>query len=164
MIECNMPQDILKYEAKFVGNFTMRQTIWGGIGIAMALVGFFGFFKGSQDISTKIALSAVTAIPFFAMGFVKIYGQPLEKALYVIILDNLIKPAKRPYMREYPTLKKWEKHRSFQPEEQLISPYNSLLPEEEQLVRKVLTEKELKQLNKQKQFRVKRSPEYPPIY
>lgn len=164
MIECNMPQDILKYEAKFVGNFTMRQTIWGGIGIAGALVGFFVFFKETSDVSTRIIASAAIALPFFAMGFLKIFGQPLEKSLAVIIMDNLIKPAKRPYKREYPTLAKWEKHRCFQPEEQFISPYNSLLPEEEQLEKKHLTEKELKQLNKQKKFRVKRSPEYPPIY
>lgn len=164
MIECNMPQDILKYEAKFVGNFTMRQTIWGGVGIAGALLGFFVLFKDTNDVATRIIVSAALALPFFAIGFLKIFGQPLEKSLTVILLDNFIKPAKRPYKREYPALTKWEKHRSFLPEEQVISPYNYLLPENEQLEKKVLTEKEMKQLNKAKQYRVKRSPQYPPIY
>ena len=164
MIECNMPQDILKYEAKFVGNFTMRQTIWGGAGLAGALIGFFGFFSGIADVTTRIVSSATIAIPFFLIGFLKVYGQPVEKSVSAILMDNFIKPAKRPYKREYPMLTKWEKHRSFQPEEQFISPYNDLLPEEDRLVKKTLTEKELKKLNKQKNFRVKGSPEYPPVY
>lgn len=164
MIECNMPQDILKYEAKWIGPFSMRQALWGGAGIIMAVLSYTVFFKNTADVSTRIVISALPALPFLAFGFIKIYGQPLEKSLAVIIMDNFIKPAKRPTMHEYPALKKWEKHRCFQPEEQIISPYNELLPEEERKTKIVLTEKELKKLNKEKSFRVTRSKNYPPIY
>lgn len=164
MIECNMPQDILKYEPKVISGLTARQLVFGGIGVAVILASFFALFKGVSDTSLRIVYSALLAIPFFAFGFLKIYGLPLEKSLTVIFVDNFIKPAKRPTKTEYPELAKWEKSRCFQPDEQIISPYNELLPEEERLTKIVLTEKEMKKLKKEKRFTVKRSNEYPPIY
>ena len=111
MIECNMPQDILKYEAKFVGNFTMRQTIWGGAGIAAALAGWFFVFRNVNDTSLRIIYSALIALPFFLIGFVKIYGQPFEKFVGVFFWYNVLSPSKRPSITQFPEYEKWAKQR-----------------------------------------------------
>ena len=46
----------------------------------------------------------------------------------------------------------------------MVSAYEFLLPEEEQRKKVVLTEKEAKQKQKEKRFRVKESPDFPQIF
>ena len=102
MISCPMPQDIFKYKAKFIGNFTTRQLIWGGLGVA-ASIGSYLYILPEIDIyfnlnfsqELRLYISGFLGVPFLAMGFLKIYEQPLERILPQLITDNFITPAKR---------------------------------------------------------------------
>lgn len=101
MIEANMPQDILKYKTKFIGNFSMRETVCGGIGIAVALWGYFGIFS-SFSSTVRMGGSACICLPFLLAGFWKPMGMTFEKALTTIVVDNFIAPAKRKYEVKHP--------------------------------------------------------------
>lgn len=96
-----MSKNILSREAKILGNFSTRQIIFGGIGLAVALTIGFSDAVSGYDQDVKIYLSLGFALPFFLIGFVKLYGQPLEKILPVIVRDNILLPAKRYYKTEF---------------------------------------------------------------
>lgn len=97
MIEVEIPNDICKYETKFIGPFTTRQTIC----VAAALVTVFpAYLFLSQYFIQKVALilCMVASTPFILCGFVKPYDMPFEKYA-VIIFNTLFRyPAKRKYM------------------------------------------------------------------
>jgi hypothetical protein len=103
-----MSKDILSRENRAIGDFTTRQVVFGGIGLALAL--FVGF-KGAVNFSTqnRIYLAMAAALPFFALGFLKIYGEPIEKILPIIIRDNFLNPVKRLYHAENACIAEFEK-------------------------------------------------------
>lgn len=94
-----IPQDILKRDSKILGNFTARQivsiAIGGGLGAAIG----FGLLQ-SQSLQVRGMVAFIIALPFILIGFVRIYDQPLEKILPVIIHDNFGLPLVRPYKSE----------------------------------------------------------------
>lgn len=98
-----MSKNILTHKSKIIGNFSTREVVCGGIGALIALgIGFSGTIKGSNmTLNEKVMISFLFALPFFLIGFVKLYGQPLEKILPIIIYDNFIVPLIRPYKTEY---------------------------------------------------------------
>ena len=98
-----MSKNILTHKSKIIGNFSTREVVCGGIGALIALgIGFSGTIKGSDmTLNEKVMVSFLFALPFFLIGFVKLYGQPLEKILPIIIYDNFIVPLIRPYKTEY---------------------------------------------------------------
>lgn len=100
MIEAPMPKDIMKYKKKFIGNFSLREAVFGALGVGMAALGFFVLFE-SMEQNLRIGLSFVSCMPFFIIGYMKIYDQPFEKMLYIFLYDNLICPARRPYETKY---------------------------------------------------------------
>lgn len=100
-IEVAIPKNLFKFKTKFIGNFSAREFICGVLGVSAALVGFFVLFK-TMDQGLRIGLSGVIAVPFFLVGFLKIYDQPFEKMAYVVLYDNFFLPIKRPYERHYP--------------------------------------------------------------
>lgn len=109
-----MSKDILARENRAIGNFTTRQVLFGGIGSALAL--FIGF-KGAVGfgVQTRIYLSVLAAMPFFIWGFVKIYDEPMEKILPIIIRDNYLNPVKRLYKAENTCITEWKKEYSVAP-------------------------------------------------
>lgn len=123
MIESPIPQDILKYKAKFIGNFTAREAIWLTVGGISCLISFFFLFP---DLTTniKIIISACIGLPFFLIGFVRPLGQPIEKIAGVLIMDNFIAPPVRKNEVRHPELEKYERTRKWmlktdEPEETL---------------------------------------------
>lgn len=113
MIECPIPQDILKYKAKFVANLSTREAVCAAVGVAMALAGFFILFKDLNGLQLKIICSGVMALPAFIIGFVKPLGQPFEKIALVIIYDNFICPPRIYKEIRHPELEKFEKKRAW---------------------------------------------------
>ena len=96
MIECAIPQDILKYKTKFIGNFSVRETVCIGLGGMAALASYFTLLSG-LGTQPRMYISAFIAVPFFLFGFFKPLGQPLEKILIQIVYDNFICPPIRKY-------------------------------------------------------------------
>lgn len=113
MVESPIPQDILKYKAKFVGNFSAREAAFllaGGAAVAFSM---FGLFGGIDDTTTRIVLSALPGVPFFLFGFVKPLGQPIEKIAGVLLYDNFVCPQTRKKEIRHPELEKYEKTRKW---------------------------------------------------
>lgn len=109
MIEVNMPQDIMKYKTKFVGNLSLRETICVGLGFSVGLGGWFGWFSGLERYP-RIILTALIVLPFFAAGFFKPLGMTAEKALATVFVDNFLAPAKRNYEVHHPEYEKFVRY------------------------------------------------------
>jgi hypothetical protein len=107
MIESPMPQDILKYKAKFIGNFSARETLWLTIGGIACMCGYF-LFPSISFINNRMGFYGLLGLPFFAIGFIRPLGQPLERVLFQIIFDNFIVPPIRKKETHYPEFEKYE--------------------------------------------------------
>ena len=105
MISCPMPQDIFQYKAKFIGNFTIRQLIWGTAGVFTIIISYQYIFAGVES-SLRLKLAAIMGLPLLAIGFIKIYDQPLEKILGPLLIDNFLTPAKRLNEIHFPDFEK----------------------------------------------------------
>ena len=99
MIEAEIPQDILRHKTKFIGNFSLRETLWGGGGIIAGLLGYLVLFDGLPGFFRTLATVLIT-LPCLLIGFMKVYNEPIEKMVSVIFLDNLLYPPKRLYKTE----------------------------------------------------------------
>ena len=95
MIERPIPQDILKYKQKAIGNFSAREIIFGGIGAGVIAYFAFNVFGDIEEGSYRAILSAIPGLPFLAIGFLKIYGMPFEKSAIPMFYDNFLCPIKR---------------------------------------------------------------------
>ena len=89
MLQTTIPKDIRKYEAKLVGPFSTRQTIFFVIACVIAYI-TWGLFKNT--IACFIAAS-----PAIAFGWVKVYGQSLEQFIKSAFISNFVAPNKRKY-------------------------------------------------------------------
>lgn len=113
MIECAIPQDILKYKAKVVGGFAAREAVCLFIGAVLGFFGFFTFGKYFDNATAKIIVTAAFAMPAFVVGFVKPLGQPFEKIAWVIVEDNFLTPMKLLKEIRHPELEKYERTRQW---------------------------------------------------
>ena len=137
MVEAPIPQDILKYKTKFIGNFSVREASCLAAGVCAILFSYMSFIK-NWDISPtynayntyKIALSykivaaSLFGIPFFAVGFITLLGQPLEKVLFSIILENFIYPMVRKKEVHHPEYEKYTNTREWMKENYMDSEEN----------------------------------------
>lgn len=95
MIGAPIPEDILKFETKLVGNFTAREAVIYGAGILAAGITALKIIPPYVAVNTKIVVATVIMLAFFAWGKAKPFGQPLEKVIIPIIQDNFLKPSIR---------------------------------------------------------------------
>lgn len=112
MIECAIPQDILKYKAKIVGNFSAREAVGLASGIIVGLGAYFTFLS-DLSMDAKMYISAFLMVPFFLLGFLNPMGQPLEKYLGKVIYDNFICPSIRRKEVKYPEYELYKKEGHF---------------------------------------------------
>lgn len=94
MIGAQMPQDILKYEAKFALGLTARKCVYYGLGVAAGLFGFFTL-GASFSMNTRSIITCILCIPFFLWGTAKPFGENPEKVVIPFIIDNFLAPAVR---------------------------------------------------------------------
>lgn len=113
MIECPMPQDILKYKSKFIANLSIRESICGFAGIGFGFIAYFSWFS-SCTANMRIFLSSLVILPFLLVGFIKLYDQPFEKVAPKMILENFVYPLKRYKEVGHPEFEKYEKTRYWQ--------------------------------------------------
>ncbi len=102
-IGAQMPQDILRYKAKFVANLTVRQCVFYGIG---TVVGLTIFFTAAAGLPIKIRgiACACGCIPFYLWGSINPFGQPLEKVIGPFIKDNILAPPIRKKEIHFPEI------------------------------------------------------------
>ena len=107
MIEVKIPKEINKYEAKFIGPFTMRQSVALGIALPTCVIMY-------NVLSQYLAREAVVFALLFPAGFaalfgwVKPYGMKFEEFMRSVFISAFVAPSKRKYVTEnyYTQLKK----------------------------------------------------------
>lgn len=97
MIERDI-KDTDKYEAKFIGPLSTRQTICGVIGAAFAITGYFLTRNALGDVAFFIGVLA--GFPWFLCGFYKPHNIPFEKFAKSVFISMFLAPAKRRYKTE----------------------------------------------------------------
>ena len=116
MVESPMPQDILKYKAKFIANFTARQVVFVMAGVGAGIATWF--LTGGLALNIHIIVTGIVGAIFAAPGFIVLFGQPIEKVLPAIITDNFIAPAVRKKETHFPELEKFERSRAWRTDEE----------------------------------------------
>ena len=97
MIETYIIGDISNREAKIVGNFTARQALWGGTGVALSVVLMLNVLPTTISVTNRGGISFICCLPLFLIGFLTVYDMPLEKILPTLFLENFWYPSKRYY-------------------------------------------------------------------
>ena len=95
-LQCNMIQDIRKYETKVVGPFTKRQLICLLIALAYSVPLALLIPLSLVD---KILIGSFLAMPGMLCGYIKIDGTPPEVFAVRYIYKYFLTPSKRTYKR-----------------------------------------------------------------
>lgn len=166
MVECPIPQDILKYKSKFIANLSVRETVFGGLGVGLGLWSYFGWTKGLESQDLKMFISFLVILPFFLIGFVKLYDQPFEKIAMTLVIENFIYPLKRKKEVHFREFEKYESTRYWiHPEEDVDDTSNadiSLLEEmssENQTDNTDFQKEEKPQKDKKTKLKKKKTPQ-----
>jgi hypothetical protein len=95
-IEREILKDITEYEAHLIGPLTIRQTVCVVAGSAIAVPVYWGLSKFFVD-DISVILAVLTGLPFWAAGFWKPYGVPLEKFAFYLLQLYFLCPTNRKY-------------------------------------------------------------------
>lgn len=98
-IEMKIPKEINKYEAKFIGPFTLRQTVCLGICLPVG-VGLFILSKPYIGSDLAGFLVVPPAAIGYLFGWYKPYGMKFEKYLKTAFINSFVAPSKRLYKTE----------------------------------------------------------------
>lgn len=96
-IEIRINKDVGSYQAKFMGPFTMRQTVC----VAIAAPFCWGIYFGLSPILTTDIAGFLVFIPatIAAMfGWLKPFGMPMERFLKSVFITMFLAPACRKYV------------------------------------------------------------------
>ncbi len=96
-IEIRINKDVGSYQAKFIGPFTMRQTIC----IVAAAPACWGIYFGLSPILTTEVAGFLVFIPATIaalFGWVKPFGMPMERFLKSVCITLFLAPACRKYI------------------------------------------------------------------
>lgn len=98
-IERNVPKNIKNYEPKIVFNLTSRQLAFLAPAVAISLAIVFGLKRlvPEMQLTERLTVAALFAVPLFMFGFYRPYGQTLWQFLRTTIVSSLLSPAKRKY-------------------------------------------------------------------
>lgn len=98
-IEIKIPKEINKYEAKFVGPFTLRQTLCLGICLPVG-IGLFVLSKPYVGPDIAGFFVVPPAAIGYLFGWYKPYGMKFEKYLKSAFINSFVAPSKRLYKTE----------------------------------------------------------------
>lgn len=91
MLNVKICKNVKSAETKLIFNLTTRQLICILMAIAVSIPAFL-LLKPFVDIEAIFVIITFICVPFFGVGFVRPYGLPLEKFLYIIWTDNIETP------------------------------------------------------------------------
>ncbi len=111
MVECSMPQDILKRKSKFIANFSAREVLCASLGLVAGVFCYFSWCKNIESQDIKMLISSFVILPFFLIGFIKVYDQPFEKLAPKIFIENFVYPLKRKKETHFKEFEKYEASR-----------------------------------------------------
>ena len=99
MIEIEIPKDIKDFEPKFVGPFTVRQTICFGAFLAVLLGGYFIIGMFTQE-GIRVLIPLILSMIPVLFGWYKPYGMKFEAYVVSQIFTVILPPKKRLYKIE----------------------------------------------------------------
>ena len=111
MVECSMPQDILKRKSKFIANFSAREVLCAAAGLVLGVSSYFTWCKNIESQDIKMVICSLVILPFFLLGFVTVYDQPFEKLAPKIFIENFVYPVKRKKETHFKEFEKYESTR-----------------------------------------------------
>lgn len=155
MIERPMPQDVLKYKAKLIGNFSARQIVCLFIAVVIVAIDYFLYGRNMSLDPKAVALLAFPAVPVLICGFMPIMGMPAEKIAVPLIVDNFIAPAVRKKEIHFPEYEKYAKMNFVERESLRLKLEQKAKGEEV-----VEEDNKKKKKKKPEKFKVKKSAEY----
>lgn len=91
-----VPTDLNKIETKVIGSFTKRQVICFGLAALVGVPVFFGL-KGFIGNDLAAILMVAIMMPFFLFAMYKRNGVTLEKYLYFVFRQKVLRPQFREY-------------------------------------------------------------------
>lgn len=91
MAYVNVPKDLTNIKTKFIGNFTKRQCVCFGLGVAVGFPAYFAVRSVGGTTAAFYVLLAVLA-PFFLFGIMEKDGLPLEVYLVNDIRHRFVYP------------------------------------------------------------------------
>lgn len=96
MIEIKIPKEINKYEAKFIGPFTLRQTIAVCLALPLCVI-VFNVAKPYLGTDATGFLCIIPASLGYLFGWFRPYGMKFEKFLKSCFISAVLSPSKRKY-------------------------------------------------------------------
>lgn len=98
-IEIKIPKEINRYEAKFIGPFTMRQSIALVIALPICVV-IYNFARKYMPMDVACVFCFIPGGVAALFGWVKPYGMHFEKFLQSVFISSFVAPSKRKYCTE----------------------------------------------------------------
>lgn len=95
-IEREIPKDINKYEAKFLGPFTTRQTVCVVPAVVIA-ISLFMLLKNFLTRDTCFMVAIFSSVPWLLCGWFKPNGLPFEKFVQTVFISIVLAPKHRVY-------------------------------------------------------------------
>lgn len=71
----------IKFEPTIVGNITLRQATWAGLGVALGGLTGLGVFTPGLSLPIRLAIATLISFPFFILAFGRSRGLPLDRML-----------------------------------------------------------------------------------
>ncbi len=89
-------KEIIMEKDSLILGLSTRETVCAVLGVGVVAGGYLFFQNSGLGLQGGSWLAIVAGIPFFAVGFYKKNGMPLERYLAAIIRSKFIVPQKRP--------------------------------------------------------------------
>lgn len=99
MIEIKIPKEINRYEARFIGPFSLRQFICLLLGLP-ACVGLFLLLKPYVGPDLAGFFLVIPGGIAWLFGWYKPYGMKFEKYMQTVFVNSFLAPSKRVYKTE----------------------------------------------------------------
>ncbi len=93
-MEIKLNKNIQRLQDSFAFGLSFRQTIFGGIGLALGIVTYIETTKHGMNTELASWLCIAAVAPFAALGFISYHGMPFEKLVRVWIKHYILCPKK----------------------------------------------------------------------
>ena len=99
MIEIRIPKEVNKYEAKFIGPFTLRQSVCLLIALPTCVL-LYNLLSPYVPMDMVGFVLIIPASIAFLFGWFQPYGMKFEKFLQSVFISSFVAPSKRKYCTE----------------------------------------------------------------
>lgn len=99
MIEIRIPKEVNKYEAKFIGPFTLRQSVCLLIALPTCVL-LYNLLSPYVPMDMVGFVLIIPASIAFLFGWFRPYGMKFEKFLQSVFISSFVAPSKRKYCTE----------------------------------------------------------------